>query len=38
MKELMRVPRALGFMNRVDAKKPQPQKKKKIETIDFSQP
>jgi hypothetical protein len=38
MKELIRVPRALGCINRVDAKKTQPQRKQKIERRDFTQP
>lgn len=37
-KEVVRVPRALGSMCRVDAKQKQPMKKQVIETRFFSQP
>ena len=36
--EMARVPRALGPMSRVLAKKTQPSKKKKMEERDLSQP
>lgn len=37
-KEVASVPRALGFMSRVDAKQKQPQRKQAMLTRDLSQP
>jgi len=36
--EVASVPRAFGFINRVDAKQKQPIRKEVIETRDFNQP